>query len=1033
MFLTKHRKRTSHITIQDWPAWQRTGAIFIGMILVMVGGSVLFYHAQYQSLRQETEANLETIAQLKVDQIVQWRNERLIDALQLIKNEVLEEMLENRTPYPSIMAGLFKYHPYQNVILVTPDGQVQVSMKGSRDPLSSEVSKGLSTALLERRPIIAYQHTDWHDHKPYMYVIAPLITKNDKVLGALILECDTHTFLNPLLSAWPIKSSSAETLLVQREGDSVIFLNELRDRPGSAPKLQLPITRLELPAVQAVLGKKGTIYGKDYRHNSVIAVSKSIPDSPWFIVTKVDETEAFAPWHFRAGLILASIFGVILITNAILRVAWLRQTKFSHYTRSLIEASLDPLVTINSSGKITDLNAATETVTGLTRTELIGSDFSDYFTSPEKARTAYEQVFSEGLLRDYPLELRHRDGRITPVLYNATVYRNQSGKIAGVFAAARDISERTRTEEKIRYLASIVETSDDAIIGKTLDEQILSWNKGAERIYGYTAKEAIGRSIVFLAPPERKDELKTIIERIKRGESIEHFETTRQRKDGQIIQVMLTISPIKNANEEIVGASTIARDITVNKQAEREIKKLNQYMRSLIEASLDPLVTISPLGKITDVNVSTETATGQTRCELIGSDFTDYFTAPEKAQAAYEQVFREGSVRDYPLELRHRNGNVIPVLYNASVYRNESNEVVGVFAAARDMSEIKHAQMLLNESETRLNFAMQKSHIGVWELDLVNHTTWRTLNHDQIFGYETLLSNWTYEMFLDHVLPEDRPEVERSFRVSMDTRSDWNFECRIRRADGEVRWIFASGGHTLNSKNNLMRMSGIVFDITYSAAHDLRTPLRSIDGFSQILMEDYGHKLDPAGKKYLEIIRTDSQRMGQLIDDILHLSKISRSSLKLLPINLSDTVAEIGASFKCTEPERHVDLIIQQDCKAVADLNLMRIAMENILSNAWKFTNKQRNPKIEFGIELHEDHPVYFVRDNGIGFDMQYSSKLFGAFQRLHPIHEFPGNGIGLATVQRIIQRHGGKIWIEGRLNEGATVYFTLPQTEPIS
>ena len=254
---------------------------------------------------------------------------------------------------------------------------------------------------------------------------------------------------------------------------------------------------------------------------------------------------------------------------------------------------------------------------------------------------------------------------------------------------------------------------------------------------------------------------------------------------------MLTISPIKNANEEIVGASTIARDITVNKQAEREIKKLNQYMRSLIEASLDPLVTISPLGKITDVNVSTETATGQTRCELIGSDFTDYFTAPEKAQAAYEQVFREGSVRDYPLELRHRNGNVIPVLYNASVYRNESNEVVGVFAAARDMSEIKHAQMLLNESETRLNFAMQKSHIGVWELDLVNHTTWRTLNHDQIFGYETLLSNWTYEMFLDHVLPEDRPEVERSFRVSMDTRSDWNFECRIRRADGEVRWIFA--------------------------------------------------------------------------------------------------------------------------------------------------------------------------------------------------------------------------------------------------
>ncbi len=245
------------------------------------------------------------------------------------------------------------------------------------------------------------------------------------------------------------------------------------------------------------------------------------------------------------------------------------------YNRSLIEASLDPLVTIGPDGKITDVNASTEAATGLSRSEIIGRDFSDYFTDPEMARAGYEQVFREGSVRDYPLELRHRDGRVIPVLYNASVYRDETGKVVGVFAAARDITERKKAEAALR----------------------------------------------------------------------------------------------------LAGA----------------------YNRSLIEASLDPLVTIGPDGKITDVNASTEAATGLSRNEIIGTDFSDYFTSPELARAGYEQVFREGQVRDYPLELRHRDGRVIPVLYNASVYRDQRGEVIGVFAAARDITERKKAEAALKE------------------------------------------------------------------------------------------------------------------------------------------------------------------------------------------------------------------------------------------------------------------------------------------------------------------------------------------------
>jgi PAS domain S-box-containing protein len=252
------------------------------------------------------------------------------------------------------------------------------------------------------------------------------------------------------------------------------------------------------------------------------------------------------------------------------------------YNRSLIEASPDPLVTIGPDGKITDVNAATEAVTGCARAALIGTDFSDYFTDPEKARAGYQQVFREGLVRDYPLELRRRDGAITSVLYNASVYRDESGKVIGLFAAARDITARKLAEEAVR--------------------------------------------------------------------------------------------------------------------------RASAYNRSLIEASLDPLVTIGPDGRITDVNAATEAVTGWARTALIGRDFSDYFTDPEKARAGYQEVFREGLVRDYPLELRHRAGRITSVLYNASVYRDEGGRVIGVFAAARDITERKRAE----EEIRRLNADLER-------------------------------------------------------------------------------------------------------------------------------------------------------------------------------------------------------------------------------------------------------------------------------------------------------------------------------------
>jgi signal transduction histidine kinase len=213
---------------------------------------------------------------------------------------------------------------------------------------------------------------------------------------------------------------------------------------------------------------------------------------------------------------------------------------------------------------------------------------------------------------------------------------------------------------------------------------------------------------------------------------------------------------------------------------------------------------------------------------------------------------------------------------------------------------------------------------------------------------------------------------------------------------------------------------------SYSVSHDLRAPLRSIDGFSQALLEDYSDKLDEKGKDYLHRARAAAQRMSQLIDDLLSLSRVTRSEMRHETVDLSTLARKVTTELQKTQPGRHVEFVITEGLTVNGDTALLRVALENMLGNAWKFTGKQPKARIEFGVTHHEGKPTYYVRDNGVGFDMTYVGKIFAPFQRLHSNDEFPGTGIGLATVQRIILRHGGKVWAEGTVGKEATFYFTL-------
>ncbi len=416
-------------------------------------------------------------------------------------------------------------------------------------------------------------------------------------------------------------------------------------------------------------------------------------------------------------------------------------------------------------------------------------------------------------------------------------------------------------EDKTFLLASIVESSDDAIITKTSNGVITSWNSGAESIYGFSAEEVVGRPISILIPPGHVDEVPDILERIKRGEGIRHYETVRMRKDGQVIHVSVSISPVKNKQGQIIGASTIARDITTEvasrKQAEDKLSAASQYARSLIESSLDPLVTISADGKITDVNEATIKVTGIPREQLIGTDFSNYFTEPEKAREGYQQVFAKGFVTDYPLTIRHKDGGLTDVLYNASVYKDSRGNVLGVFAAARDVTVQKQAsQYARSLIESSLDPLVTISADG--KITDVNEATIKVtgIPREQLIG--TDFSNYFTE-------PEKAREgYQQVFAKGFVT----DYPLTIRHRDGRLTDVLYNASVYKDTRGNVLGVFAAARDVTArkraeeELADQRRRELDRLAELEKFQRLTVGRELKMVElKKEIEALRRDNEEL----------------------------------------------------------------------------------------------------------------------------------------------------------------------------
>jgi PAS domain S-box-containing protein len=608
----------------------------------------------------------------------------------------------------------------------------------------------------------------------------------------------------------------------------------------------------------------------------------------------------------------------------------------TRYAESIVETVREPLLILDANLKIISANRNFYTTFKVNPANTIGRfiyDLGNRQWDIPKLRELLENILpKKEVFNGFEVEHTfHNIGHKIMLLNARQIYRADiNSKI--ILLAIEDITERRSIEEKL-LLATIVESSKDAIIGESLDGIITSWNKGAEEIYGYTKSEIIGKSISVIVPPRLPDELTDILSKIKLGEAIKSYETIRRRKDGQNIYVSLSVSAVYDAEGRILGASTIARDITERKQLENLLKESEMQYRLLFETANDGIVLLEKSeGKIAHINPSVEKMLGYSAKEVIGNKLQDVGL-----------IIDHG---DFQITMKNLNKRGI-LRYNDVPVKTKSGKQI--YADTYLVDKAKFAQCNIRDITERRS---KEKEI-------------RLLNED--------------------------------------------LEKRILQRTAQ-----------LNEANKELA------SFAYSVSHDLRAPLRGIDGWSLALLEEYGDTLDDQGRKYLQRVRTETQQMGMLIEDLLNLSRITRIEPQLMPIDLTAMASSIANRLQEENPQRNIEFIIQPALRANGDNHLINIVLTNLFDNAVKFTGKQFLPRIEFGKTEVDGGKAFFVRDNGAGFDMAHAPKLFGAFQRLHKSSEFPGTGIGLATVQRIIHRHGGRIWANAQIDQGATFYFTL-------
>jgi PAS domain S-box-containing protein len=710
-------------------------------------------------------------------------------------------------------------------------------------------------------------------------------------------------------------------------------------------------------------------------------------------------------------------------------------------------------------------------------------DFLTYLHPDERprARECLDRTLKTGAPFRIDVRIVRSDGETRTVDLRGRLSQGDDGGPSRLIGAAQDITERKQAEEALRQSEEqsrvLFEHQIIAMAMTSPEKGIVRVNDQFCRLLGYSREELAHMTWRDITHPDDLADSVIQFNRVMAGE-IDSYSLEKRyvRKDGEIVYGHASLGCVRNSDGSMAYLLALLSDVTERKKAEEALRKSEEAYRGLFELSPDAIVVWGSDGIFGAANKAAATLLGLDKPEdIVGRRWPDFVAQEDRAARAetLQTVEKGGGVNESEFRLQRKDGSRVFVQSRVRATLDGAGNLAQTVAMVRDITARKQAEEATYLSEARFRSIFEAAGHGMALLDLDGRFLKVNAAFCRIIGYSE--DEMRVRTFLDITHPEDMAEsLTTAQRMGAGEMSNLELVKRYVRKDGGIVWVQlnvsvvhdAAGAPVYRicqvqditgrkraeeelrayrqhleelvalrtsdlAKTNeeLQAVNQELETFSYSVSHDLRTPLRAIDGFSRILLEDYSRKLKPEGRRMLNVVHDNTVRMGRLIDDILAFSRLSRGEMSSALIDMDRSVRTVLEEMAPVFAGRKLRFDIKPLATAQGDGAMIKRVWTNLIDNAVKFTGGKPDSVIEIGSTEGGKDTIYYVRDGGVGFDMQYVDKLFGVFQRLHS-SEFDGTGIGLAIIKRVIARHGGRVWAEGKVNEGATLYFTLPTSE---
>jgi PAS domain S-box-containing protein len=754
--------------------------------------------------------------------------------------------------------------------------------------------------------------------------------------------------------------------------------------------------------------------------------------------------------------------------------------KTQEQLRTILESIGDGFLGIDADLRIVYVNAPAERMLGIRREDVLGQPGFDVF--PHLLGTPLEQEYrlaAEGEIREFEHFSQPRNR-----CFHVRCFPRQGGGISIYFV---DVTERKRAEEKLRLSEQRLKHAQEiAQVGSwewDIETGAVWWSEQVYRQFGEDPATFSPTRQTFLQRlhPEDRAAWDEAIRRGVAGAAPYDLELRIVRSDGKMCVLHTRGEVLKGPDGRPRSMFGVCQDITEQKRVEEELTNVELQLSLAIRAGQAGTFDWNAQGNTTVWSDELLALYGMTR-EQFGGRHEDWLAClvPEDREAGETAVQHSLETGSFSLDFRIRrrdNGEVRWMHGRGQVFFDERGKPLHMLGVNVDTTEHKAADEALRESEERFRALADAMPVTVWSADekgTVDYVNQHAYGYHGVSADDLEASQWEH---LVH--PDDLAATLRLWRQAIATGNPGVTEHRLRRFDGEYRWHQTKAVPVRDQAGQVTRWIGTSNDfhdhlmleqelqrrvaertaeleqiavalraaeaaararaeellaankqldeISYSLSHDLRTPMRSINGFCQVLLEDYQAKLDVEAIAYIKNMQDATRRMDELVNDLLNLSHCGRHEIRRTRVDLSALARTIAVELQRAEPERKVEFVVAPRLVVNADADLMHSLLQNLLDNAWKFSSKHPQARIEVGSVRQNGETVYFVRDDGAGFDAAYGKGLFKRLQRLHSSAEFAGTGIGLTIAHRIIQRHEGRIWAEGEVEKGATFFFTLP------